>query len=418
MANEPQKTRAKFAERNTVLVCADARIKVLTKTITQLKRSVPREAAAAGPLNGRVISLAAKTPVAGKSIAESEAELSSAREESPRRENEIYSLQMSLDLIVGENARLSRSLADRDLALDEARSRLEQLMTAYNMIAGEKDRWSSRLTEGDAALAKARSRLESMKTAYYMIIDENDRWSSRFTERDAALAKARSQLGQMKTALILAESQRNGLAAALDEENRCRQTEIGVLNARLEATSSGACAVQQQLTETSRRLLALAAESSAIERKHADEAAARNVADKKYEMLQHALLMKEREVLQLERSRSKLIECTNTLMTAFMTRDSALVRAEEKIKLLTEQFTQVEAKAHLAVSQERIERLNYQLHYERMERNVVEIARDKARPILIEPPATLDDQVKRDGRHSDPIQLHSSETLLASTITF
>ena len=53
-----------------VLVCADARIKVLTKTITQLKRSVPREAAAAGPLNGRVISLAAKTPVVGKSIAD------------------------------------------------------------------------------------------------------------------------------------------------------------------------------------------------------------------------------------------------------------------------------------------------------------------------------------------------------------
>jgi chromosome segregation ATPase len=383
MANEPQKTRAKFAERNTVLVCADARIKVLTKTITQLNRLVPLETGAAGPLNGRVISLAAKTPVVGKSIAESEVEPGPAREESLRRENEIYSLQMSLDLIVGENARLSRSLAERDLALDEARSRLEQLMTAYNMIAGEKDRWSSR-----------------------------------FTESDAALAKARSKLGQMKTALILAESQRNGLAAALDEENKCHQTEIGVLNARLEATSSGACAVQQQLTETSRRLLALAAESSAIERKHADEAAARNVADKKYEMLQHALLMKEREVLQLERSRSKLIECTNTLMAAFMTRDSALVRAEEKIKLLTEQFTQVEAKAHLAVSQERIERLNYQLHYERMERNVVEIARDKARPILIEPPATLDDQVKRDGRHSDPIQLHSSETLLASTITF
>jgi chromosome segregation ATPase len=365
-----------------------------------------------------VISLAAKTPVVGKSIAESEVEPGPAREDSLRRENEIYSLQMSLDLIVGENARLSRSLAERDLALDEARSRLEQLMTAYNVIAGEKDRWSSRLTEGDAALAKARSRLESMKTAYYMIIDENDRWSSRFTESDAALAKARSQLGQMKTALILAESQRNGLAAALDEENKCHQTEIGVLNARLEATSSGACAVQQQLTETSRRLLALAAESSAIERKHADEAAARNVADKKYEMLQHSLLMKEREVMQLERSRSKLIECTNTLMAAFMTRDSALVRAEEKIKFLTEQFAKVEAKAHLAVSQERIERLNYQLHYERMERSVVEIARDKARPILIEPPAALDDQVKHDEGHSEPIQLRSSETLLASTITF
>jgi hypothetical protein len=55
-----------------------------------------------------------------KRVAELEDELDSARESLTLRENENRSLQTSLNLIVSENSRLSRRLAESEVAADEA----------------------------------------------------------------------------------------------------------------------------------------------------------------------------------------------------------------------------------------------------------------------------------------------------------
>lgn len=74
-----------------------------------------------------------------------ENELAWVREELARRENENCSLQTSFDLIVSENSRLSRHLAERDVAIDYARSQLQLIMGALIQIKAQRNKLATKL---------------------------------------------------------------------------------------------------------------------------------------------------------------------------------------------------------------------------------------------------------------------------------
>ena len=74
-----------------------------------------------------------------------ESELAWVREELARRENENCSLQTSFDLIVSENSRLSSHLAERDIAIDYARSQLQLIMAALREIKAERNKLATTL---------------------------------------------------------------------------------------------------------------------------------------------------------------------------------------------------------------------------------------------------------------------------------
>jgi hypothetical protein len=126
------------------------------------------------------------------------------------------------------------------------------------------------------------------------------------------------------------------------------------------------------LVEALQSLLAHTGVNSSAQRKLADATVSRNAADKKLELLRSSLEAKERRVQELEQSRLQLIEDANT-------RDTALIRAKEKIKLLAELVAQIEVKAKLAKGQEKISELNSQPQCGHIERIVAEGARKKVR---------------------------------------
>jgi chromosome segregation ATPase len=317
----------------------------------ELDRQAARESSAAWVLDARRQTLAARAEraaAADKRIAELENELASAREELALRENENHSVQTSLELIAGENARLSR----------------------------------------------------------------------RLVESDSAAAQARSQLEPIKSALTAAEAERDKLAFAVDAANEQRRTEVAALNTRLEATASRAINAEKLLAEAWQSSHARAEETSVAERKVADATAACNAADKKLGLLENSLTMKQAQFRELEQSRSKLIEGMNTLLKAFKTRDKALARAEERIKLLSELFARLEAEANLAKSQKKIEELHCQLQGERMERTAAEGARKKMLANCAELERELDDYVRHSGKGSEQVQVRLIKTLLIDTVTF
>jgi chromosome segregation ATPase len=76
--------------------------------------------------------------------------------------------------------------------------------------------------------------------------------------------------------------------------------------------------------------------------------------DRKIELLQNLIQVKERRVQKLERARSKLINDTQKLLRTCAKRDQALARAEERISSLTELFGQLETKADFATRKGKI----------------------------------------------------------------
>ena len=274
----------------------------------ELEQQVTRESAIAWTLTDRRETLAARAArvsSADKRVAELETELGAAREALALKENENHSLQTSLDLIAGDNSRLSSYLTERDVVLDEAQS----------------------------------------------------------------------QLKQIKTTLAAAEAEREKLATAVEEANEKRQVEFNTLSSRLGTMSARAVTAEKLFVETRQSLLACSAEKSTVERELADATTARRVADKNLELLQNSLQVKERLIQELEQARSKLIEGADSLLKTLETRETALARAEEKIKLLDDAL--LEAEANLGKLQKKIEELNSQPRSERIGRTVPEAAGKK-----------------------------------------
>jgi chromosome segregation ATPase len=164
---------------------------------------------------------------------------------------------------------------------------------------------------------------QSLQSSLGLIVGENSRLFHRLTESNALLDKAHSENAQMKTALSAAEAERDELAAALDAANQKLQ-------------------------------------------------------------LQNSLQEKERQVQEFDQSRAKLIEGANTLLKIVTTRDRALDRAEERMKLLAEQVAQLKADVDLARIQGKMEELKLQLRSESAEAAVTENAGREAHAICAE----------------------------------
>jgi chromosome segregation ATPase len=362
----------------------------------------------------------------GRKVVESETETERLRYELGQAQQAVGALETSKIELTNElePARVKLVDLEQQLARETAAARVlndHTEMLSVRFAAADK---RSAGLEGEIASAREAHVLHenenhSLQTSLDQIVGENSRLARRLTESEASLDKARLQLEQIKTALTAVEAERNKLTAAVDEANEKRHTETNTLSTRLEAMSSRATAAEKLLAELRQSLLARTEESSAAERKVADATVARNATDKKLELVQNSLQLKERQVQDVEQSRSKLVERTNTLVKTVKTLDSALARAEDRIKLLGERVAQLEAEAeaNLAKSQESVDDLNSQLQCERMERTVAEGALKKARTSCAELQRELDDHVRHNvklgDRAGDKVQVRSTPKDLA-----
>jgi chromosome segregation ATPase len=384
-ANELERLRAKLAERDTALARAERRTAFLTRRVTQLERQVAREIAVARTPDEDVETFAEKAAAVARPAAEPNDELSAARDELVLLENKNHSLQMSLDLMVSENARLSGCL-----------------------------------TASDSAIESGRSEFARMKTALDWFVSENSRLSQRLTECDGATDTARSQLAQMRAALAASDAERDKLVAGTDVADARHQTESRMLNIRLEAMSARAVTTEKLLVNAVKCMLMRIEETRIAERDVAD-ARAREAFDEEREPLLNSLQIKERQVQELAQSRSELIEAAKTLLKTLETRDTALARAQIRIKLLGEQFEQLEAKAKPINTKQEADGPDAQPKGERVKHTGAERTVKKVRNNAGKTCAALSSEAARfvtpDRRNANGIRAHS-KGILADTITF
>jgi chromosome segregation ATPase len=121
------------------------------------------------------------------------------------------------------------------------------------------------------------------------------------------------------------------------------------------------------LSESDAALEKISSELEQLKTSEAERNKLSSVVDKKIELLQNLLQVKERRVQKLEQSRSKLTDDTKKLLRTCAKRDQDLARAEERISSLTELFAQLETKVDLATSKEKLVERQSRLQREQRE---------------------------------------------------
>ncbi len=173
----------------------------------------------------------------------------------------------------------------------------------------------------------------SLKASLDLFASDNLNLSSRLRERDAAVDEAHRQLRQIKTTLVAAEADRSELTASIEKAKEKRKTEANTLNSRLAAMAERAVTMEKLLSEAQQSLVVCSEEKISVERKLADATAVRHAVDRRLELLEDSLQVKESEVRELEQNRSELIEGADTLLQTLKKRDTTLNsrRGEDQI---------------------------------------------------------------------------------------
>jgi crescentin len=337
--------------------------------------------------------------------------LAASESECEQLRHEVGAAQQAAAALEAHTIELTTELEPARARISELEDALARESAAVRMLSDHKQSLSRHAAAADKRIAELEGLLgstneklvlredenRSLQTSLDQIVEENSRLHRRLTESEITVEKTWGQLGQLQTTLKATEAERSRLAGAVAEANDKRQIESNTLSTRLEAMSSRAITAEKLLADVRQNLLARTEENSAAERKVVEATLARNLTDKKLELVQNALQTKERQLQELDQSRSKLSERANTLMITVKQRDKALARAEEQIKALTARIDQLEAEvdANRNKAAESIAGLKSQLENERAGRTVAEGALKKARLSYADLPPDFDDYARQ-----------------------
>jgi crescentin len=318
--------------------------------------------------------------------------------------------QQAVGVLEADKAELTNELEPARVRLAELEHELARETATARMLNEHKQSLSKHAAAADKRIAELEGLLgstneklvlredenASLQTSLDQMVEENSRLHRRVSENETTIEKTWSQVGQFQTALKASEAERARLTAALAEAIDKRQVETNTLSTRLEAMTSRALTAEKLLAEVRQSLLTRSEENNSAERKVVEATLARNMTDKKLELVQNSLQAKDRQLNEVEQFRTKLAERANTLLLNVRQRDKALARAEEEIQALSERIGQLEAEAELTRNKagESIAALKAQLESERAGRTVAEGALKKSRMSYAELPSDFDDYAR------------------------
>lgn len=305
-----------------------------------------------------------------------------------RLTRELGGAQQSVQDLEGEKVKLTSEVATVRVAIASLEKRLGEESGNARTLGDEKrllieraDTADKRILESEAAanLAHERRSLlenekESLQSALDQTLAQSSRTSRRLGEVETALADARARLQQMEGSLAAAEDERKKLAAACEEANERRRSEVYALTLKLDAMRSRSSAAEKLLAEMRQSLVARTEEIRVAEAKLVDALVGRSGAEKKVEQLTTAVDTHDRNNKKMEQTRLALTDRSKVLAETVKARDSALSLAQDKIKSLTDraEVLKAEAAANQAKAEKRIEQLTAAIERERAERAVAE----------------------------------------------
>jgi chromosome segregation ATPase len=259
------------------------------------------------------------------------------------------------------------------------------------------------------ALSQQENENCSLQSSLDLMVNENARLSRRLLEECTACDTVSSRLDRVNTTLTATDAEREKLAAAATEAGKKHQIEIDELEIRLKTAVSRADAAENLLAEVQQTLVVRTEETNMAERKAVGATLARNLAENELKSLQSALQTKERELLESQQTRSKLMIGLNSLLQNFKAREAALAAAKERIQFLGERLTVTEAE--LAKCRAKIEQQRFL-----PESNFVNPV--AAAGAVVKTQARRESSQHLDGDAAAQTVSRPTASLLAETITF
>jgi len=406
-----------------------------TEEIAELRKQIDVKVTAAKMLNERIRKLSAEGVAKDKRIAALEAQLATLHEDVSHREIENRSLQTSLDLSVGEGARLSGRLWDTGVEADALRARLDTLKATLIASEAERDRLTAakrdaielhrieldaltnQLQAATAQTVAAESKLVDLRRSLAARTDDSKEASRKAEdaarERDAAvaaLAELRDKLrakDRLAKDLELSRTQLMGQVGSLLEAFEARagalaeaQAKAHELSRQVKDSEIRSALARDQIESLTARLergeAAFAEAADAVQslakRVTDAEASARDAQNEterlSAKMRSHeAALAEASDSVQLLAARAVAAEgdlraaegATKYLTEKIESQQSALEEAAASIKRLNERAAEAEAKAaeaeaKVAAVESKNEGLASEFQQEQARRAIAEVA--------------------------------------------
>jgi len=263
-------------------------------------------------------------------------------------------------------------------ALTEEKKHLTELVEISDKRAAALEAEVAQTCERLSLLGSAKDNLQA---ALDRTLEESSRMARQLAETETALSDTRGRLEQTEHSLSLAEADRAKLAAACDESNERRQSEVYALGLKLDALRSHSDAAEKLLATARQSLVARSEEIRVAEARLLEANVGRSKAEKKSE--KHAAVVEgwEQQAKKLEQVNAELTERCRVMTETLATSEGWLVHAKEKIKSLSgqvEQF-QMDASASRNKFEEDFVQLNATIEHERAERTLAEGALETIR---------------------------------------
>ena len=323
------------------------------------------------------------------------------------QQNDKHVLQTSLESLARENTQLAHRLAESEIVVKKARSQIEQAKRALNAAQIARSDLTAALDEARQKSQSDSGSLEAAKLERTKLIAALDRAQQRYQaessnlkaleiERNdlaAALNDAQQQYQIEISKLKILGTERDKLAAELTEANARHPAEIRHLKSRLDDTTSRAEVAESILAKLRQILL------------------------QKFNMLQASLGAKDGEIHELVKSRTKLVDGTKMLLGIFEIRDRALVRADERIKFLTDRIAELEGELYPSRSWQKLKEPDDLAQSAAPARERADAShRIDTNESGLDSNSNIHFAISND--HSDPARACVTEAMLTATITF
>ena len=374
--------------------------------LAALRQLVAVKTTAAKMLNERIRKLTAEGTAKDKRIAELEDHLFSAREDLAHSDNENHSLRASLDLTLGESARLSGRVWDTGVEADALKAQVESAKLALRAVESERDRLTAavqetkelRRVEADFLNSQIEAVATRAAAAEDMLAEARRSLAARTEESKESLHKA------MEAALL-----RNAAADALREVRASLQArefevrefersraalmaQVGALLEAFEARAAALAAAEDKAKSLELRVaeaeVKAASHAGANARTEARIAAALSQIDSLNLQRQsqqstpvtaaeaeHIAISLVRRVEDAE-TRSALAESEiESLNAKLHSQEAALAEAVDAVQSLVKQAANAEDNSRAA--QSAMQDLNVELQHEQARRAIAEVALSK-----------------------------------------
>jgi chromosome segregation ATPase len=379
---------------------------LLASDLAALRKLIAVKTTAAKMLNERIRKLSGDGSAKDKRIAELEIQLLTAREDLAHSDNENNSLQASLDLTLGESARLSGRVWDSGVEADALKAQVESAKSALRTVETERDRLNVTIQEARelhrAETEFLNGQIEAMAARAAAVEDKlteaQRSLAARTEESKEALRKAmeagllrnaaEEELGEARARLQTSENKISEL-----EQSRARlMDEVGALLEAFEVRAAALAASEDRAKTLERRLLDAEAKAKAgvdsAAKAEARLAAVLGEIDRLSLQLQnqdstpiataeaeHIARALVRRVEEAEATSALAQDQIESLNAKTQNQQAALAEAANAIQSLVDQVARAEANSGAA--QSAVQELTSELQHEQARRAIAEVAFSK-----------------------------------------